>query len=142
MAIRGYRIEVSNDGSSWSNLVANTNSTATCYSHTGLTAGIARHYRVSAINSPGPASNVATATADATDWAVLVALYNTTGGANWRNNTNWLSDRPLSEWYGVATNATARSLTPNPPVDTDRRREDSRRGVRELQARCSGLEFG
>ena len=25
----------------------------------------------------------------------LEALYNATGGANWTNNTNWLSDEPL-----------------------------------------------
>ena len=49
--ITGYRIEVSTDGSSWSDLVANTNATGTSYSHTGLTAGSTRHYRVSAINS-------------------------------------------------------------------------------------------
>ena len=33
-------------------------------------------------------------------------------------------------------------LIPNPPIDTDGRREDSGRGVRELQARWSGLELG
>ena len=67
-AITGYRIEVSTDRSSWSSLDANTGSTATRYSHTGLTAGSARHYWVSAINSAGtgPASNVATATTDTT----------------------------------------------------------------------------
>ena len=37
----------------------------------------------------------------ATDRAALVALYNATGGPNWTNNTNWLSDEPLSEWHGV-----------------------------------------
>ena len=37
------------------------------------------------------------------DRAVLVALYNATDGANWYNNTNWLSDAPLSEWHGVTT---------------------------------------
>ena len=65
-AITGYRVEVSTDGSSWSNLAANTNSAATSHSHTGLTAGSARRYRVSAINSAGtgPASNVAAATTD------------------------------------------------------------------------------
>ena len=64
-AITGYRIEVSSNGtSSWTNLVANTNSTATTYAHTGLTAGTTRHYRVSAINTngTGTASNVANAT--------------------------------------------------------------------------------
>ena len=30
----------------------------------------------------------------ATDRAALVALYNATGGANWRNNGNWLSNAP------------------------------------------------
>ncbi len=32
---------------------------------------------------------------------VLVALYNATGGANWTNNTNWLTDNDISTWYGV-----------------------------------------
>ena len=65
-AITGYRVEVSTDGSSWSNLAANTDSTTASYSHTGLTAGSTHYYRVSAINSAdtGPASNIATATTD------------------------------------------------------------------------------
>ena len=65
--ITGYRIEVSTDGTSWSDLVANTRSTSTSYSHTGLTAGATRHYRVSAINSAGagPASNTDSATTEA-----------------------------------------------------------------------------
>ena len=64
-AITGYKIEVSPNGiSSWTNLVANTNSTATNYAHTGLASGDTRHYRVSAINTngTGTASNVANAT--------------------------------------------------------------------------------
>ena len=64
--ISGYRIEVSTDGSSWSDLVADTDSTGTGYTHSGLTAGSARYYRVSAINGAGtgPASNVDSATTD------------------------------------------------------------------------------
>ena len=53
IAITGYRIEVSPDGSSWSDLVAATASTATTYAHTGLNAATNRHYRVSAINAVG-----------------------------------------------------------------------------------------
>ena len=65
--ITGYRIEVSTNGSNWSNLVADTDSSSTSYSHTGLTAGSTRHYRVSAINSAGtgPASDSDSATTDA-----------------------------------------------------------------------------
>ena len=40
----------------------------------------------------------------ATDRAVLEALYDATGGANWRRNTNWKTDAPLSEWEGVQAN--------------------------------------
>ena len=43
-----------------------------------------------------------------TDRAALVALYNATGGPNWRNDTNWLSARSLGEWYGVTTDAAGR----------------------------------
>ena len=39
----------------------------------------------------------------ATDRAALVALYNATDGANWRNNRNWLSDAPMGGWDGVTT---------------------------------------
>ena len=53
-AITGYRIEVSPNGTSgWTDQVADTNSTATTYAHTGLAAGDTRHYRVSAINAVG-----------------------------------------------------------------------------------------
>ena len=66
-AITGYKIEVSPDGSSWSDLVANTQSTATTYAHTGLTAATTHHYRVSAINAVGTsaASNSDEATTEA-----------------------------------------------------------------------------
>ncbi len=39
------------------------------------------------------------------DRAALVALYEATGGPNWLNNANWLTDAPLGTWYGVDTNA-------------------------------------
>ena len=64
-AITGYKIEVSPNGTSgWTDQVANTNSTATTYAHTGLASGDTRHYRVSAINAngAGTASNVDSAT--------------------------------------------------------------------------------
>ena len=42
------------------------------------------------------------------DRDALVALYNATDGANWTNNTNWLGDAPIGQWYGVTTNASGR----------------------------------
>ena len=39
----------------------------------------------------------------ATDRAALTAIYDATSGENWVNSTNWLSDIPIGEWYGVTS---------------------------------------
>ena len=70
--ITGYRIEVSPDGTSdWTDLVADTASTATTYSHTGLDGATTRHYRVSAINAVG--TSVPSGSDDATTEATIPA---------------------------------------------------------------------
>ena len=48
-----------------------------------------------------------------TDREVLEALYEATGGPEWRNRTKWLSEAPLGEWFGVVTdrNGQLTSLT-------------------------------
>ena len=45
--------------------------------------------------------------------AALVALYESTGGDNWDDNTKWLSGRPLSEWFGVETDENGRITSLN-----------------------------
>ena len=90
-AITGYKIEVSPNGTSgWTDQVANTNSTATTYAHTGLAAGDTRHYRVSAINTngAGTASNVANATTGATAPGAPTGLTATASGAT-AINLSW-----------------------------------------------------
>ena len=37
-----------------------------------------------------------------TDREILEIFYEATGGDDWTDNTNWLSDKDLSEWYGVS----------------------------------------
>ena len=39
------------------------------------------------------------------DRDILVALYEATGGENWVNNTNWCTEAPLNEWYGIEATA-------------------------------------
>ena len=34
----------------------------------------------------------------------LIALYNSLDGDHWNENTNWCSDKPVEEWYGVTVN--------------------------------------
>ena len=42
------------------------------------------------------------------DRDALAALYNGTGGANWRTNGNWLTEEPLGQWHGVTTDRAGR----------------------------------
>ncbi len=91
--------------------------TGTSYTHENLTAGTTYYYAVSALDANGVASAYsehvsATPTTQGltseTDRTALVALYNATGGPNWTNNTNWLSDKSIGEWYGVTTDDNGR----------------------------------
>ena len=82
-AISGYMIERSTDnGVTWSTLVADTQSTSVAYSDTGLTTGTYYTYKISAINSlgTGPASATSTSHAgDVPDATVLTATPSASG---------------------------------------------------------------
>ena len=62
------------------------------------TAAAAAPVPTAAAAAPAPTPG---STSAETDREALIALYNATDGPNWTNNDNWLSDRPLGEWYGV-----------------------------------------
>ena len=47
---------------------------------------------------------------DQLDRDALIAFYNATGGDNWSNKTNWLTDAPLDEWHGVDGDAFGRVI--------------------------------
>ena len=34
---------------------------------------------------------------------ILIKFYYATNGDQWENNTNWCSDKPVGEWYGIET---------------------------------------
>ena len=42
------------------------------------------------------------------DREALTALYQSTDGQNWLDNSNWLSEEPLDEWHGVTANEDGR----------------------------------
>ena len=56
------------------------------------------------------------------DCEALVALYNSTNGPAWINNTNWLVTLTPSDWYGVTVSETARH-----PIEPGTKRVDSDR---------------
>ena len=77
---------------------------------TGLAEGVAEGTaRIRAM--AGDASGVAQVTVENPDRAALVALYEATSGPNWVDDTNWLTDAPLGEWYGVHTDQFGRVVT-------------------------------
>ena len=45
------------------------------------------------------------------DRPALMALYQSTGGASWTDNTNWGSNEPLEDWAGVTTDETSGRVT-------------------------------
>ena len=57
------------------------------------------------IGALGPDCPYPQGSGDESDREALVALYHATGGPNWDYDTNWLSDSPLSQWWGVTTDA-------------------------------------
>ena len=42
------------------------------------------------------------------DIDALTALYNAANGDNWERSRNWLTDAPVSKWYGITTDAEGR----------------------------------
>ncbi|CAN0405328.1 unnamed protein product, partial [Ectocarpus sp. 13 AM-2016] len=43
-----------------------------------------------------------------TDRDALVALYDATGGSNWKSSGNWNTDADLSKWHGINVNGQGR----------------------------------
>jgi len=78
----------------------------------GLVGGIAEGTATMTANA-GDASGTSDITVVNPDRAALIALYEATDGQNWRGNTNWLTDKPLGEWYGVDTDADDRVVRLN-----------------------------
>ena len=56
-----------------------------------------------------PERNVSTCEVlDLNTLKILFALYNNTNGPEWNDRTNWNSEAPLEEWYGITTDGNGR----------------------------------
>ena len=86
----------------------------TKFSHMGLPAGMTYVYVVRAIGESGEKSEWAVQVSATVpgylvvpevpeEKAALVALFEATGGANWRRSEHWLSGLSIANWYGVHT---------------------------------------
>ena len=45
---------------------------------------------------------------ESTDRGILAALYQSTDGEHWINDGNWLSDKPVDQWFGVTADSEGR----------------------------------
>ena len=61
-----------------------------------------------AASAGGVSAQTPTSTPTSPDRGALIALFIATNGANWVDGENWLSDKPIGEWSGVAADADSR----------------------------------
>ena len=52
------------------------------------------------------------------DRGVLITFYRATEGDDWQVKTNWLTDAPLGEWYGIDTNGDGRVTVVDLPYNS------------------------
>ena len=108
--------------------IGGANLTGTSHTHADVTAGTTYYYSIRALNAAGEASPWITAdypsatalatgtptitpTPATTERGALIALYHATNGDGWTLNDNWLTDKPLDDWYGVDTDKNGRVTT-------------------------------
>ncbi|MCK4981114.1 MAG: DUF1565 domain-containing protein, partial [Candidatus Delongbacteria bacterium] len=86
--------------------VISTSPPDTFYVDAGLIIGQDYYYRIKALDTARNESDFSDEVSITipfdlyTDSLALVALYDSTDGANWTDNTNWLTG-PVSTWYGI-----------------------------------------
>ena len=79
------------------------------YADTDLCAPVEESFQVW-LNAISSHDGTGAKCAPLTDRDILVSLYDVTGGPNWIENANWLTNAPLEDWSGVATHGRVRVI--------------------------------
>jgi len=131
-AITGYKIERStNGGSTWSTIVANTGSTGTTYSNTGLVSSTSYSYRVSAINSVGTSSpsNMASATTNQESHTITLVQSGLAGSDSLTNETRTKDQLLANQRYWIYGGS---AKVQNAPYDLFKDTQGLHLGVKSL----------
>ncbi len=114
------------EGIASSQIVATLDAGAYTIEATTDTAGATGSFTLTVSRSDAPTTPpVTTEPHEVAERAALAALYNATGGSDWQNNSGWLSNAPVGDWFGVTTYS-----------DTD---EYSARRVEAVRLKDNGL---
>ena len=110
LTVDGYNIEVStNDGKTYTDLVADTGSTETTYSDTGLSPGKTRYYRLFSLSGPDEGNDESNY-----DWATTDALE-----VNFEQSSYTVAESDDTSTTGVTENSATVRLTLNTYPDND-----------------------
>ncbi len=88
-----------------------SNTSVAAVDATGLVTGVAEGAATITASAGGVRGRAHIAVANpvaSPDRGILEAFYHATGGPNWVDSNNWLTDAPISEWHGVYTDAQGR----------------------------------
>lgn len=100
-----YRIHSGTDGIVYDQIDSNTAVSDTTSLIGPLMPGGTYYFRVTALdnvlNESSPAAANVNLSLRMNDSLALVEFYDSTGGANWTNQTNWKTGNPLDTWYGL-----------------------------------------
>ena len=74
-----------------------------------VTPTVTTTYRIAVMTAYGVTARASTEIrVRVTERGALTVLYEASGGTNWVNRTNWLTDMPLGSWHGVEVDGTGR----------------------------------
>ena len=90
---------------------SSTDATVATVDSTGLVTARAEGYAKVTARHDTLEANAEIVTSEDPERFALTAFYRAAGGDGWDDNTNWLSDEPLSTWYGVTADSHGRVTT-------------------------------
>lgn len=95
-------VEIQEAAVTWT---SNSPSVASVDDHGLVTAHTTGETQVTASSASASVNVVVSVGEVSSDRSALIHFYHATDGPNWKNDTNWLTAKPLEEWHGISVNS-------------------------------------